>query len=146
MTPSRPDPAFRFSIALKGDAATGLSFSEISGLERAPAPETGTESRFVHHLPQGAAHANLLCKRGLAPADSAIAVWAKDTIEAALAAQIKARDLVVTLTDAAGEPVARWIVGNAFPVKWEIGGLAAAQHEIALETLEFAYTTLTRNQ
>jgi phage tail-like protein len=39
-----------------------------------------------------------------------------------------------------------WTFFNAWPVKWSLGGLDAQKNEIAMETLEFAYTYSARQK
>ena len=50
----------------------------------------------------------------------------------------------MSLLEAKGLPIATWVVNDAYPVKWSIGAFDSMKNEIALETVEFAYSYLQR--
>jgi phage tail-like protein len=143
--------AFHFTVAFTGSDAPDVpdaAFQQVQGLESEIEVETvveGGENRFVHKLPKPAKHPNLSLKRGLAERSSGLAKWCAEVLEGGLATPIKPKGLQISLCDADGKPVASWNVANAWPVKWQIGGFDAMKNEIAMETVELAYTTLKRS-
>jgi phage tail-like protein len=142
--------AFHFGVAV--DAATGTedgAFQEVSGLEAEIELETvveGGENRFVHRLPKPVRHPNLVLKRGVASEASALVAWCRDVFEKDFTTAIAPRGIVVSLRDAEGAPLRSWAVANAYPVKWSVAGFGATKNEVAIETMEFAYTTLKRSR
>lgn len=143
--------SFFFSVSFTGPgpSISDDAFQEVEGLESEIDVETvveGGENTFVHKLPKQVKHPNLKLKRGLTSLDSDLVTWCKDTLEAGLAKPIKPNSVVVNLNDAEGNPVASWTASNAYPVKWTVGGFDAMKNEIAIETIELAYTTLKRDK
>ncbi|MGZ2260176.1 phage tail protein [Roseobacter sp. A03A-229] len=145
-----PPVAFHFSVMFVGliPPVPDMAFQEVSGLESGidlePLVEGG-ENRFVHQLPKPAKRNNLQLKRGLTTAASGLVQWCKSTLEGDFAETIVPKDITVSLLNELRIPVASWSVGNAFPVKWSVGGFDAMKNELAIETIELAYTTLKRD-
>ncbi len=145
-----PPVAFHFSVMFLGffPPVPDMAFQEVSGLESGidlePLVEGG-ENRFVHQLPKPASRSNLQLKRGLTTAASGLVQWCKSTLEGDFADAIVPKDINVSLLNEMRIPVASWSIGNAFPVKWSVGGFDAMKNELAIETIELAYTTLKRN-
>ncbi len=141
--------AFHFTVSFTGNgpAVTDAAFQEINGLESGVDLESvteGGENRFVHQLPKPAKRPNLKLKRGLTADSSGLVKWCKSTIENDFSEPIKPMDLLVSLLDEEGEALASWSVTRAYPVKWTLGGFDAMKNELAIETIELAYTTLQR--
>ena len=144
-----PPVVFHFSVSFAGSGSqiSDAAFQEVSGLEGGLETEPlaeGGENRFVHQLPKRAKQGNLTLKRGLTDASSGLVEWCRDTIEGDFSQPIQIRDVVVSLLDTEAQPVATWAVGNAYPVKWSVNGFDATKNEIAVETIELAFTTLNR--
>ncbi|MEM7488917.1 MAG: phage tail protein [Pseudomonadota bacterium] len=144
-----PPVAFHFTVVIAGAGSDGpdAAFQEVGGLEQVVETETvveGGENRFVHRLPKPAASPNLTLKRGLAAADGPLATWCKATLENDFAERIEPRDVVVSLLDAEGDPVATWSCTNAWPVKWAVAGFDAAKNALAMETVELSYNVIKR--
>ena len=139
---------FHFAVAVDGATANeDAAFQEVGGLEAEIELETvveGGENRFVHRLPKPVKHPNLTLKRGIASNSSQLVAWCKAVLENDFAQVIVPRGIVVSLRDAAGQPLRSWSVGNAWPVKWHVDGFGAMKNEIAIESMELAYNTLTR--
>lgn len=141
--------AFQFSVAIAGTGAPifDAAFKEVSGLEAEMELETvveGGENRFQHRLPKAMKHPNLTLKRGLTSLTSGLVVWCKSVLEDDLSEAISPKAVVISLNDENGGPVASWSVDRAYPVKLSYGGFDAMKNEIAIETIELAYTTLKR--
>lgn len=141
--------AFHFVVMFQGldPPVPDMGFQEVSGLETEfevdPLREGG-ENRFVHQLPKGVKNSNLKLKRGIGLRTSGLVHWCKTTLEGSFAEEIKTKTLLVSLLNEYHIPVAAWTVGNAYPIKWQIGGFDAMKNELAVETIELAYTTLER--
>ena len=142
-----PPVAFSFSANIVGDKGPVASFNEISGLDverqTAEITEDG-ENRYVHKLPTSPKHSNLVLKRGIMLPSSALFSWCRATLEADLSQRIEPKDVLVSLLDQKQQPMISWNVTNAWPVKWQVARFRADESNIAIETLEFAYSSLSR--
>jgi len=149
-TPYYPPVCFYFAVKIAGIATTAdTSFAEADGLEAelgVTEIKEGGENRFTHRLPDRATHGKLTLKRGVMIASSDLAKWCKTTIESDFSGPLTTHDINVSLLDEDGKPLLDWNFCNAWPVKWSVAGLDAKKNEIALETLEFAYSYCTRNR
>lgn len=144
-----PPVAFHFSVAFAGDglATQKVAFQEVSGLESEKEVESfleGGENHFVHTLPKAVKHPNLRLKRGLVREDSDLIAWCKSVVDGDFSKPIEPKDLVVELIGEDTTTIARWEIGNAYPVKWSVGDFDAMRNEVAIETIELAYNTAQR--
>jgi phage tail-like protein len=145
-----PPVSFYFNVKIAGASdANDSSFSEASGLDA----ERGTveiieggENRFTHRLPDRGKYSNLVLKRGVMVASSTVFDWCSNTLESDLGKAIKPRDIDVSLLDQEGSPLITWNFKNAWPVKWAVASLNARENEVAIETLEFSYSHMTRKR
>ena len=142
--------SFHFSFNFVGAPDTeAVAFQEVSGdsLELDfEVQSEGDKSRFVHVLPKGVKHPNLVLKRGIAARDSEVVNWCQTALDSDLSAPIMTRDLQVSLIDAEGLVLRVWKFHKAWPVKWQASLIAPDHHEIAIETVSLAYVTLLRSQ
>lgn len=143
-----PPVAFSFEVRVTGiDGDIDAGFSEVSGLstERAVVEiREGGENRFTHRAPGIASQPNLVLRRGLMAAPSALFDWCRETLESDFTQPIAPRDVTISLLDENGKPVMMWNAVAAWPVKWEIAPFNATENSVATETLEFAYARLER--
>ena len=144
-----PPVAFHFLVVFTGliPPVPDMAFQEVSGLESGLDTEAvveGGENRFIHQLPKPAKRGNLKLKRGMTTAASGLMQWCKSTIEGDFNTAITPKDITVSLLNEMRLPVAIWSVGNAYPVKWTVGGFDAMKNELAVETIELAYNVLER--
>ena len=128
-------------IVLHFDADKNLEWLDITGspavfkqLNARQQPISGSAQRMKYHEQQ-----SLLEMNGNARFKSD-----KDSLESDLSTAIKPRDIVVNLLDAKSEVLMAWYVSSAWPVKWSVDRLNASENKVALETLEFAYTSIDR--
>lgn len=143
-----PPVSFHFTVGFS-DGVIGLdsSFSEVSGLdaERGMVEiKEGGENRFTHRLPDRAKYGNLTLKRGILLPYSELAIWCKGILESDLGVALTVRDIYVALLNELGLPLVVWNFKNAWPVKWGVSALSADKNELAIETLEFAYSYFTK--
>lgn len=148
-----PPAAFSFELTvLESPTAPSRSevdgsFQEISGIDReleVQAVPEGGENRFAHQLPKRGRHPNLVLRRGIVPGTSGLAEWAETTIASDFSKPIRPRILLVSLLDENGDQLIVWTFTNAYPVKWSTAGFKAMDNAIAVETLEMAYASVTR--
>ena len=142
-----PPPAFHFRVSFGLVPNTlDASFQEVSGIGAKIETEEvveGGENTFVHRLPTKVTHGNLVLKRGVASLDSALVTWCQGTFTAGLG-HIAPQVVHVQLLDADQLPLCAWTFAGAYPAEWQIGSLDAMENKVALETVELAYTTVTR--
>lgn len=139
-----PPASFYFSVGITGiGTEPDSSFQEVGGLsaERdAIEVKEGGENRFSYRLPDRAKYGNLILKRGVVLANSGLATWCKGIIESDFDTPITTNDIVVSLLNANGEPLMTWNCIGAWPAKWSVSDLSAERNELAIESLEMAYT------
>lgn len=145
--PSLP-AAFHFTVSVGGaSSGTDSSFQEVSGIELSMDVDElreGGENRFVHQLPTGVKQKRLMLKRGIAPTDSPLVGWCQRTLENGMSVKIELSSVEVKLLDAKNNPLRGWSFTNAYPVRWEIDAFNSTKNEVALETIELAFQTVTR--
>jgi phage tail-like protein len=138
-----PPPSFYFSVSI--DGATEIvdaQFKEVSGISVHMETEDiamGGENRFKYKAPSRASYENLVLKRGLVTAGSALATWVMETMQDGLVVEIVPIDLLVSLLGADGAPLMSWTFVGAWPVKYDVSGFDSMENKIAMETLELAY-------
>ncbi|MCL9670885.1 phage tail protein [Citrobacter sp. MNAZ 1397] len=134
--------SFYFSVSITGMGGSDAAFQEVSGLSKELGIEEvvcGGENRFKYRLPAQTSFQNLVLRRGVVKAESALIGWVKDTLDNGLSAPIKTRDIKVWLLDENGHISMDWNFIAAWPVKWSASNLRSQESEIFIETLEFAY-------
>lgn len=141
-----PPLGFHFRVEFSLDGISGnndASFSEVCGLMGELGIEEvieGGENRFVHRLPVRAKYGNLVLKRGLLN-NSRLIGWVRDAIENFTFQPV---DVLVALLNEQHEPLASWSFARVWPVKWVISDFNAQEGSIVIETLELAYSYVTR--
>jgi phage tail-like protein len=148
-----PPAGFHFKVEFVGvdgmDNDTEQRFQEVSGLSFEIETEEvreGGENRFSYKFPKRIKYPNLVLKRGLLKG-TAILNWFKSAINTYFTVVIydfKPADIMVTLLDEAGEPVAVWNVVQAYPLKWSVSDFRASDNSIAVESIELAYQYFER--
>ncbi len=139
-----PPVGFYFIVTFTGVASgQDNAFNEVSGIKIDTDTTTikeGGENRFEYKVPGRHKHDNLVLKRGLMLADSPIGKWCFESLSGSFEKKLEPKQITVSLLNPNREPLMTWTFENAWPVKWELGGLNAQDNKIAIETLEFAYT------
>lgn len=142
-----PPTAFYFNVHFIGSIPImDMAFLEVSGMsmemEIKEIDEGGGHKR---HIPGPMKHGNLVCKRPMKPlAMSALSVWTSNIMMGGMETDIVTCDVMVTLLSPIGTPECGWCLTGVYPVKWDIAGFDSKKNDVALETLEFAYDTITR--
>jgi len=137
----RDDPylGFNFVVELGGEVAAGFSEVDIGAahVELVEYREGADRLNAVRKLPGLARYDNVVLKRGIA-GDTAIWDWFDGVRDGSR----DARDVRIVLLDEQRRPVARWLLRDAIPVRWQGPTLHAAGNEVAIETLELAHERL----
>lgn len=142
-----PPTAFYFNVHFIGPLPImDMEFLEVTGMtmemEIKEIDEGGGHKR---RIPGPMKHGNLVCKRPMKPvAMSALSAWTSATMLGGVETDILTSDVMVTLLSAIGTPECGWYISGAYPIKWDIAGFDSKKNDIALETIEFAYDTITR--
>ena len=143
-----PPSAFYFKVVFSLWAGMkDTSFQEVSGITSEIETEQyveGGENRYVHKLPKGVSHPNLVLKRGIASMTSPLVVWCRTVFEAGFMAPIMPMPILVMLMNEHRFPMRTWSFMNAYPVKWEIDSFGSTKNEVAIETIELSYNYSNR--
>ncbi|KRD10398.1 phage tail protein [Flavobacterium sp. Root901] len=132
--------SFYFTLSFSGvDAA----FKEVSGISKELSTEeivSGGENRFKYRLPTVSNSPNLVLKRAIVPVGSALVNWCANCIDQGLANPIQPHNVILRLLNANGVVCMQWTFNNAYPVKYAVSDLNSQESNIAIESIELAYT------
>jgi phage tail-like protein len=135
-----PVPAFRFRIVF--DDLPECGFSDCSGLQLELETQDYAEGGLNTHtwkFPTRAKQSNVTLKRGVI--NRLLWDWLHDIANGVM----KYRSGTITVFDTSGQqPVMRFQISRAFPVKWVGPELSATQSNLAMETLELAHQGMER--
>ncbi|GJM14978.1 MAG: phage tail protein [Thermodesulfobacteriota bacterium] len=150
MANNYPPAAFYFKaeFGLDGVQNNNSSFQEVTGLNSESDVveyREGGENSYAHKLPISTKHSNLVLKRGII-SDPKIIEWINNVFLNDLSEPIKTTDITVTLLNQEHEPAMRWKLSNAWPIKFEAAPFKAKSNEMVIETIEFAFSTITREK
>ncbi len=126
-----------------------LPFKEVSGLSSDMELEEITEgggNDYSYYLPKRTKHGNLVLKRALRTVSYGDVVWIKNIVEGECMNMIEPKDILINLFDEKKVIISAWNCQNAFPVKWTIDSLDSEKNSVLIETIEFAYTKLSRSK
>jgi phage tail-like protein len=143
---ARHDPLRNFRFRLEIDGIQAAGFSEV-----AIAPTTtetidyreGTDPPQVRKLSGLTKYGTVTLKRGVT-ASLELFRWHRQIVSGQLATSRK--QVVIVVQDEAGTDVARYVVSEAWPVKYDPGDLNAKGNEVFIETLELVNEGVERVQ
>ena len=136
-----PLPKFYFSVNFGGGES--VAFQEVSGLE--------SETQVIEYrhgnsptfssikMPGLAKVGNVTMRKGVFLSGTSFWTW----YEAIKMNTIKRRTVVISLLDEAGNPTMVWTLNNAWPTKVTGTDLKSEGNEVAVESIEIAFETLT---
>ena len=137
----RKDPFHGFRFRVEFDQVQQGGFSRVKGLVR----ETKVESRreggwneYEHKLATMTTYGNLILERGLV--DPYLWIWQDKVVEG----RITRRNLTVALYDRTETEVWRFLIQDAFVVKWGATDLDAASGAVMVESVELAHHGIRR--
>jgi len=138
-----PPSAFYFKVVFASTLGQlDASFQDVSGIATKMETEDvteGGENRFVHTLPKGISHSNLVLKRGVDRITSPLVIWCKSVFELDFAAPILTQPICVYLMNEYKVPIRAWSFFNAYPVSWEVEDFGSTKNEVAIEKIELSY-------
>jgi phage tail-like protein len=137
-----PLPAYNYRVTvLKDGESLVLSFAEVSGLSIQYEAVTYKHGfSFVMGdkiIPGMRQPIRLTMKRGVVKSNDFLQSWIYNTYTDPFFSSAK-RDILIDLCDEAGEPVIRWKVQGALPIKLDAPTFDANTNEVAIETMEFS--------
>jgi phage tail-like protein len=139
-----PPPGFHFKVEVLGLTPNDndVRFTEVSGLSREIGSDEvaeGGENRFIQKYPVRAKYPELVLKRGLV-VNSEVVKWIRQCVEDL---DIEPKAIDVTLLNEEHQPLVTWHLVNAYPTKWAVSDLNAANNAVVIETLQFFYQYFT---
>ncbi|MGR9052706.1 MAG: phage tail protein [Gammaproteobacteria bacterium] len=133
---------FRFGVFIFAGGAIpnpmDFRFKRVSGLNAEISYSTieeGGQNLFSHRLPDKVQYQNLVLERGM-PVGSLLAI---EFNVAMSLFKFAPSNVLVSLLDESGLPLANWLFIKAYPINWRISDLDADANGIVVETLEMAY-------
>jgi phage tail-like protein len=143
----RNDPLRNFRYRLEIDNITQAGFSEVAIADTtidAVDYREGTDPPHVRKLSGLTKYGNITLKWGLTTGGNALELyrWHNDVS----AGQIKERrkKVVIVVQDEAGTDSARFVISDAWPIKYDPSDLNAKGNEVIIETLELANEGIER--
>ncbi len=134
-------PAFRFVVQI--DGLPGATFTQCT----LPALEVEVEERQeggyndgTHVMPARVKRGTITLKRGMVT-NTELLGWYLAVMAGEIAKS--RRQVSIIMLDSLGETIMRWDFIGAYPVKWSGPELDAGSNQVAIETLELAYESLT---
>jgi phage tail-like protein len=136
-----PLPKFYFSVALGDDKS--VNFQEVDGLD--------SETQVIEYrhgnspvfypikMPGLGRVSNVTMRKGIFVNDAKFWDWYNEI----KMNTIKRRTVVISLLDETGAPKRTWTLNNAWPTKITGTDLKSEGNEVAVESVEVAYETLT---
>ena len=144
---ARIDPLRNFRYRLEIDGITQAGFSEVAIAETiidAVDYREGTDPPHVRKLSGLTKYGNVTLKWGLTIGGSALDLfrWHAD-VSAGLIKE-RRKKVVIVVQDEAGTDSARFVVTDAWPVKYDTSDLNAKGREVMIELLELANEGIER--
>ena len=141
----KPELGFRFAVVFFKLGVIPLPldfrFQRVSGLSSKVATTTvreGGQNAYAHQLPDRMDHGNLTLERGFL-VGSLLNV---EMVAMLTSFEFLPWTVMVTLLGESGAPLAGWMFLRAYPVSWSTSDLDARQFEVAIDTIELAYTRM----
>jgi phage tail-like protein len=146
--PTRPiDPLRNFRYRLEIDSITQAGFSEVMIAETtidAVDYREGTDPPHVRKLSGLTKYGNITLKWGLTVGGAALDLfkWHADVSKGQVKTQRK--NVAIVVQDEAGADAARFVVTDAWPVKYDPSDLNAKGNEVMIELLELVNEGIER--
>ncbi len=141
MAVQRDNPYLNFNFLVDIGAGENLAFSEAElptgEIEVIEYREGGDRVNSARKLPGLTKYPNVTLKRGVTGRLDLFEWW-----KSVRDGQLARRNVTITLLDEQRQPVLRWLLRNAFPVKIEAGSLNALGNEVVIESIELAHEGL----
>jgi phage tail-like protein len=144
---ARIDPLRNFRFRLEIDNITQAGFSDVTIGETSVDPvdyREGTDPPHVRKLTGLTKYGPITLKWGITVGATALDLfkWHKAVSDGQVLNDRKR--VVIAVQDEAGEDRARFVVSEAWPVKYTPSGLSAKGNEVLIESIELAHEGLER--
>jgi phage tail-like protein len=143
---ARHDPYRNFRFRLEIDGIATASFSEVAiGATTTDVIDyrEGTDPTHVRKLSGLTKYGNVTLKRGVT-VSLELFEWHRRIVTGQIATNRK--NLVIVVLDEAGADTARYVVSDAWPIKYDPGDLNAVGNEVFIELLELVNEGVERVQ
>jgi phage tail-like protein len=141
MPEQRDDPYLDFNFLVEIDGVAAAGFAEVdlpaATIEVVRYRDGADRQSSPRSLPGRVSYGRVVLRRGFA-GDATLFDWWQKLAEGT----IDRRNVAVILLDEARNPVARWLLQNAWPARYEAGALNALGNDVVVETLELAHDGL----
>lgn len=144
---ARIDPLRNFRYRLEIDNITQAGFSEVAIAEttiEAIDYREGTDPPHVRKLSGLTKYGNITLKWGLTVGATALDLFKWHADVSAGQVKEKRKKVVIVAQDEAGVDAARFVVTDAWPVKYDPSDLNAKGNEVMIELLELANEGIER--
>jgi phage tail-like protein len=144
---ARIDPLRNFRYRLEIDSITQAGFSEAAIGETtidAVDYREGTDPPHVRKLSGLTKYGNITLKWGLTVGATALDLFKWHAEISAGQIKDKRKKVVIVVQDEAGADAARFVVSDAWPIKYDPSDLNAKGNEVMIETLELANEGIER--
>lgn len=144
---TRNDPLRNFRYQLEIDNITQAGFSEVAIAETtidAVDYREGTDPPHVRKLSGLTKYGNITLKWGITTGGTSLDLfkWHKDVSDGLI--KERRKKVVIVVQDEAGTPAARFVISDAWPVKYDPSDLNAKGNEVMIELLELANEGIER--
>ncbi len=144
---ARNDPLRNFRFRLEIDSITQAGFSEVAIGETTIDPvdyREGPDPPYVRKLSGLTKYGNITLKWGVTVGATALDLfkWHRDVSSGQVLSARKR--VVIVVLDEAGDDRARFVVSEAWPVKYDPTDLNAKGNEVFIETLDLANEGIER--
>jgi len=144
---ARIDPLRNFRYRLDIDGIAQAGFSEVMIAETtidAVDYREGTDPPHVRKLSGLTKYGNITLKWGLTVGGTALDLFKWHAEVSAGQIKEKRKKVVIVVQDEAGQDAARWVVSDAWPIKYDPGDLKGTGNEVLIELLELANEGIER--
>ena len=144
---ARIDPLRNFRYRLEIDSIAQAGFSEVAIAEttiEAVDYREGTDPPHVRKLSGLTKYGNVTLKWGLTVGGTALDLFKWHSDVSAGQVKDKRKKVVIVVQDEAGVDGARFVVSDAWPVKYDSSDLNAKGNDVMIETLELVNEGIER--
>jgi phage tail-like protein len=144
---ARIDPLRNFRSRLEIDSIAQAGFSEVMIAETtidAVDYREGTDPPHVRKLSGLTKYGNITLKWGLTVGGTALDLFKWHAEVSAGQIKEKRKKVVIVVQDEAGQDAARWVISDAWPIKYDPGDLKGTGNEVLIELLELANEGIER--
>ena len=144
---ARTDPLRNFRYRLEIDSITQAGFSEVAIAETmidAVDYRVGTDPPHVRKLSGLTKYGNITLKWGLFVGANALDLYKWHADVSAGQVKAKRKKVAIVVQDEAGVDAARFVVSEAWPIKYDPTDLNAKGNEVLIELLELANEGIER--